>query len=193
MAGRDVVDAFNNFVAPMNETLGCMTSGRLGIKGRLNGRIGRPSSVIFNRGQSLVLARNDLEPIHFGAMHRFRCIEVADDERGLVKIESIEYWHSFDVFRGNVLRELFSFHWTPELLEGEGINEPHLHLKTPMIHPDAPLSNKTFGKFHIPTGRVSLESIVRFAIVDLNVVPRTPNWDATLKRNEQTFSAYRTR
>jgi hypothetical protein len=44
----------------------------------------------------------------------------------------------------------------------------------------------------LPTGRVSIEAVVRFRIEDLDVVPRRPDWDRVLERHEQAFREART-
>ncbi len=38
-----------------------------------------------------------------------------------------------------------------------------------------------FSKAHIPTGRVTLQDVLRFAIVDLGVAPLRDDWPLLLK------------
>lgn len=116
-----------------------------------------------------------------------------------------------DVVRGNVVRvttvsyeyyvldtqdaELLAFHWAPRP-QFRGPDFPHLHVS-------APLTIKT-GRFggsrqsrldtvHIPTGRISLESVIRLLVDELNVQARFHDWEERLKRTEATFRSTRTR
>jgi hypothetical protein len=50
----------------------------------------------------------------------------------------------------------------------------------------------TLHKLHLPTGRVSIEAVVRFLIEDLDVVPRRRDWSAVLDRHEEAFRRSRT-
>jgi hypothetical protein len=42
-------------------------------------------------------------------------------------------------------------------------------------------------KFHIPTGWVTIEEVIRFLITDLGVPPLIENWDEELRRSEEQF------
>jgi hypothetical protein len=41
--------------------------------------------------------------------------------------------------------------------------------------------------FHLPTGYVAIEDILRFTIVDLEVAPLSGDWDAILKESSGDF------
>ena len=44
-------------------------------------------------------------------------------------------------------------------------------------------------KFHIPTGWVTVESVIRFAVTDLKVPPYVQNWRQVLNDSEKQFRA----
>lgn len=67
-----------------------------------------------------------------------------------------------------------------------GRPEPHVHVHSN----DHPLGR--LAKFHVPTGRVSFESIIRFLIQDLEVVPAQSRWSETLEDCERRFVKHRT-
>lgn len=74
-------------------------------------------------------------------------------------------------------REFVAFHWHP----GRGrVALPHAHFKTL----DDPIP---MGKAHIPTGRVSLEAVVRLLIAELAVQPIRQDWERVLSRTERRF------
>jgi hypothetical protein len=45
----------------------------------------------------------------------------------------------------------------------------------------------TLHKLHLPTGRVSIEAVIRFLIEDLEVAPLRDDWRAVLDRHEDLF------
>ena len=48
-------------------------------------------------------------------------------------------------------------------------------------------SDFSLSKFHIPTGRVTIEHIIRFLIADLGVPPLVENWDEVLRESEKVM------
>ena len=48
-------------------------------------------------------------------------------------------------------------------------------------------------KFHIPTGWVTIENVVRFLIADLGVPPLIETWEEELKRSEEQFRVWTSR
>jgi hypothetical protein len=78
---------------------------------------------------------------------------------------------------------IVAFHWHPQ---GSGrVTYPHIHAYS--VH-----ELEELHKLHPPTGRISIESVVRFLIEDLDVVPRRADWRAILERNEDLFRERRT-
>lgn len=65
--------------------------------------------------------------------------------------------------------------------------EAHLHIRD-----DSRTTNHQLVNRHIPTGRVPLEDIVRFAIEELNVEARDTNWRNVLEETEAVFRENRT-
>lgn len=74
-------------------------------------------------------------------------------------------------------REILAFHWHPSRSES---GKPHAHYRT-LIHP-VPM-----GKVHFPSGRVSLEAVVRLLIEELGTIPARRDWSAVLARTEAQF------
>lgn len=74
-------------------------------------------------------------------------------------------------------QEIIAYHWHPGVT---GFDAPHVHFKT-LTNPVA-LRNA-----HFPTGRTSLEAIVRLLVRQLHVEPR-PGWGRMLNRTEQHFA-----
>jgi hypothetical protein len=79
--------------------------------------------------------------------------------------------------------DILEFHWHPK--NSGRATWPH-------IHAYGTHESEELHKLHPPTGRVSIEAVVRFLIEDLDVVPRRADWRAVLERNEQLFRERRT-
>lgn len=81
---------------------------------------------------------------------------VMDDGQGSAKVATMAYDYQFQIPGG---RELLAYHWHPDTSR---ITWPHLHLHT--LTDPVDLSGG-----HFPTGWVALESVVRYAIMDLKI------------------------
>jgi len=82
--------------------------------------------------------------------------------------------YSYRLTRAADDTEIIAWQWHPS--GHSPILEPHLHVS------DGPLAKR-----HIPTGRVSIESVVRMLIRDLNAIPIKKSWEAILSKSEQAF------
>lgn len=69
--------------------------------------------------------------------------------------------------------EILSWHWHPPAR-----SRPHVHVGETQLG-------------HIPTGRVTFESVVRYAIVELDAVPARNDWDDILLETEALHVKYR--
>lgn len=85
-------------------------------------------------------------------------------------------------------RELLVFHWQP----GSGFRGPDF----PHIHVSAALRAQTntvttreldLDTVHLPTGRVSLEAVVRLLLEEFGIQSQRADWERTLDRGIQTF------
>jgi hypothetical protein len=78
---------------------------------------------------------------------------------------------------------VLSYHWHPT----SRITAPHLHLGAAQLAQDAVLSHK----FHQPTDRISLESVVRACITEYGAEPLRDDWEKVLEMREGQFRAWR--
>lgn len=65
--------------------------------------------------------------------------------------------------------ELIAFHWTPKV-EPPQRRYPHLHVGS-VVTAGSHFRPKDFNRLHIPTGPVTLESVLLFAVEELGVEP----------------------
>lgn len=191
MAGKDPDEAFRNFRDPLMEALGCITPGRLTL-------------LHFHRyeeGKEYAIALNDNDPVRldapfplfFTAGQQFQIVRSDDPDLGPFKVHTVAYWYQFQADRRRPGSDVLAFHWTPEAANADNRRYPHMHIGSAMVANDAPVLPKRFNKLHIPTSRVSFESVVRFAIEELGVVPLRADYDAVLARTESVFRLRKTR
>jgi hypothetical protein len=75
---------------------------------------------------------------------------------------------------------ILSYHWHPEGLSS--VTYPHLHIELGTSPID-------LSKAHLPSGPISLVTVVRMTISELGVEPLRTNWREVLDRAEATISA----
>ena len=68
------------------------------------------------------------------------------------------------------------------------VSNPHAHLGHTQLAENAVLHQKA----HNPTGRVSLESVIRACITEYGATPMRDDWDKVLALREGDFQIYRT-
>jgi hypothetical protein len=76
--------------------------------------------------------------------------------------------------------EIIAFHWHPN--QENQLRFPHLHIRSRTGSVD--ISRRR----HVPTGVVSLSSVVRFALVEHGVRPLRADWEQVLNVGEQHFA-----
>jgi hypothetical protein len=193
MAGQSPKQAYTNFLNPLDRALGCIARARLT---RLPG-----TALVIDEEFPVALKNGDPAPlrhpdgIYLTAQQRARIVRVPGG-REPFKAQTIEYSYSFavDVTVDNPGgTELLTFHWTPETTAPGEKTFGHLHLGSALLASPAPILPKTLSKAHIPTERLCVEAIVRFAIEELKVVPINPRWPGVLNAGEAMWRKYRTR
>lgn len=81
--------------------------------------------------------------------------------------------------------EILAFHWNPTATGDAAIRFPHLHVGQAVSH-SSQIRPRTFHKAHIPTGYVSMPSVIRLAITEFGVTPLRPDWESVLTETEVT-------
>jgi hypothetical protein len=124
------------------------------------------------------------EPIHLQAEagdpalalyveQQYQLVEAAGG-RGPWKVATRAYRYRIDRPGG---QELLLWHWHP----GSAYHRPHLHGQADGL-----------AGLHLPTGRVSVEAIIRLLVEELGARPRRADWRAVLDDTEEAFRGWRT-
>jgi hypothetical protein len=131
----------------------------------VNRRVGRISFP--NEAAVPVAGRHNL------SLKVFHAFDVSEDPTGW-RVRSRAYaYYVLARERG----EIIAFHWHPD----RGLVAlPHAHFKT--LNDPFPM-----GKAHMPTGRISMEAVIRLLIDELAVEPLRRDWRSVLARTERAF------
>ena len=80
--------------------------------------------------------------------------------------------------------EIIAFHWHPRRRDSPDFPQFHVTSRVGAV--------EVSRRHHVPTGRVSLEAVVRFLIVELGVALRRDDWEDVLADGERRFAERRT-
>jgi len=114
--------------------------------------------------------------LQLSVQQQYELVEVEDPDRGPWKVATRAYRYELSDSQG---RELAGWHWHPS--GSSPWRQPHLHLR-----------GGRFGECHLPTGRVSLEAVLRLLLAELDVRPLRDDWLAVLDEAEAVFREWRT-
>jgi len=178
LAGNTASQAVVNFHDPMKEVLGCF------LKGSVSNRLGSHASHVPH-----VFTIADGDPVKLAGqsqlslavtMH-YRVVEDPRPDVGPFKVSTAKY--IFELY-DKAGRRVIGYHWHPDD-EKSPFRSPHLHLGESLRGPNL------HHKAHLPTGRVSLEEVLKLAVYSFNVEPIRGDWEKILNRTQERHEAFR--
>lgn len=181
MAGRTPHEAVQNFLQPLSLALSCVTRDVLNNspgRGRRWDPNGGPYKAVLADGGPVKLAGGS--GLTLSVIHHFRIVE-SEGDRGPWKVSSAAYFYTLEDEAG---REVVAYHWHPA--QRSRVTAPHMHLGA-----GAGALRDEFHRAHLPTGRVSLEDVLRLAISEFAVKPLRPDWETILDDALRAFKAWR--
>ena len=170
MATRTAFEAVQSFQNVNNDLLSCVTAGRLTVPSRDRFRVDQEYSLGLNRGRAISDLRSEIG-LDLKILMRFIIREARTQYGGRFRVQVSEYYYQVGLRSG---QEVMAFHWTPIELEANYRTYPHLHIGSALLSNSSPISD--FARLHIPTGQISLSSVIRMLIEELDVQPRRDNW-----------------
>ena len=179
MPGRNPREAVEAFLEPLRDTISCVAKAKIILS---KGGLAEPGSV-----HALVL--NDDEPVklkcrpadlRLRVSMQYEIVRGEDPDRPPWRVTTRAYAYEMQTSSGELVQ---SYHWHPN----QRIAVPHTHLGHTQLRQDAVLHQKA----HNPSGRVSLESVVRACITEYGATPMKDHWEKTLDLREQDFRTYR--
>lgn len=179
-------EAVERYVTPFRDAIHCIAHGTLITSQERVYRINEVYSLILNNSDPVQLRSSPA--ISLSAGQRFRIVRDDDLERGPYRVHTVEYWY---LSAADDDREMLTFHWTPEAVGRGQKTYPHMHVGPALLAADSPIFPTTFHKKHVPSGRISIESVARFAIEELSVSPLKLDWSDILDHRQGEFDQYR--
>ena len=181
MAGQTPYEAFDNFRAPLQKALSTSNQeAHLWALGTNGYSPGQEHALVPNAGEVVALTTTTSRRMGLSSLFTYR-IERAQGERGPWKVRTTAYFHALEDERS---QEIIAYHWHPRL--GSNFNFPHLHIGVGI---GAALGE--VHKYHIPTGRVALEDVLRLAITEFDVMPQRADWEDVLNEGQAAYEAWR--
>ncbi len=169
-------DAKDRYVEFLQKTLSCVTNAQL--------YVGRPPrgdkeqhALTLSEGPAGV-KRADGSRLSLAIGQLFHYVKDKPNP-GEWKVSTDSYAYSLGL-PGNGTNEFLAWNWHPP-------NPPYPHLHS-CIRSEAV---EDAARLHIPTGRVSVEAVIRFVIEELEAVPARDDWDEALAQNDSRFVQWR--
>lgn len=165
MAARTRHEAVSAFVGALQRSLSCVTSSVLYHSPETGGR----QALTLSDDPVQLASTSGPSALLLSVVHQYEAVR---QDRAW-RVSSRAYYYRIDARNGG---ELLSWHWHPS----GRFKQPHLHV--------AALDRRQ----HLPTGRVSLEAILRLLLTEFDVRSRQPNWDSVLAASQAKFEELRT-
>lgn len=179
MPRQDAQEALSDYVEPLQAALHCLTPVKLRLRHAeldVSGLLNFEQSPNIELRRRIQVSGQRLEPVYFGVAHRYRIIrDPSDAMSDLYRVIAGGYQYTIS---NHHQREVITYHWHPGQRSRE--HGPHVHIGSAVIDSDSSDIGKTFSRFHIPTGYISIAQVVRLMLTDFNVVPNRQDWQAVL-------------
>jgi hypothetical protein len=139
---------------------------------------GKTHALTVNEEQPVKLKCRPVLLLRIGMLYEI--VRTSESDRPPWRVSTRGYAYEMQTSSGELV---WSYHWHPN----PRVPNPHAHLGHTQLAEDAVLHQKA----HNPTGRVSLESVVRACITEYGAKPLRDDWDKTLALREGDFQIYR--
>jgi hypothetical protein len=163
----------------VKDTLSCIARAKITLSPGGRGKTGRVHALTLNDDQPIKLKSQPALMLRVGM--QYEIVRTTENDRPPWRVSTRGYAYEMQTASGELV---WSYHWHPA---GGRILYPHTHLGHTQLAEDAVLHQKA----HNPTGRVSLESVVRACITEYGAAPMNDDWEKTLALREADFLRYR--
>jgi hypothetical protein len=176
LAGKTPALAVEAFLAPLRRSISCLTKTVLNVGGGYH-TSDAPHVLVLGDGDPVSLTHS--VGLHLSITMQYRLVE-APGARGPWKVQTVAYFY---VLADGNDDEIIAYHWHPYV----GVTTPHLHVRA-ANHPNYP----DIPKAHFPSGRVSIEEVLRLAIEEFGATSIRPtDWEEILEESQSAFEAWR--
>jgi hypothetical protein len=184
VAGRSPQEAVSAFLHPIQQAASLLGSCKIvGSRSYASPRLGDTHHWNLCGGDGVAIRHADPQSharLHFYASMSWRAIEDDREGYGPFRVTTSRYDYQLTLEDA----ELWALHWHPE---GESdVVYPHVHLGSRLLDATSGVSNKA----HLPTGRMSFESAVRWVIASGGRAAKS-DWEGRLALAEAPHLLYR--
>lgn len=167
------------YVEPLKDIVSCVARAKITLSHDGWGMAGKIHAFTVNNERPIELRSRPKLLLRIGMLYEI--VRTEDrPERGPWRVSTRGYMYELQTESSELI---WSYHWHPQ----STVANPHAHLGRTQLAEDAVLSYKA----HHPTGRISLESIIRTCISEYGVSAQRSDWEETLALREGDFEAYR--
>ena len=126
-------------------------------------------------------------PLRQKPLHLFlaqNVVVIREGKEQFWRLKTLQY--SYRIQGGPSLDSDWYFRFEYKAREVERSLHPRHHLHLPLSL-ECGTKRIDLSRIHIPTGRVTMEELIRFLIEELGIKPKARDWDSILRRSEETF------
>jgi len=178
VAGRSPAEALENFLLPLRQAVGCVTSAQIDRLGE-KPVPGRLYPLTISGGQRVKVRRDVGEALSIRVTQHYRIVKASLD-RGPWKVQTAAYSYTLETLAAH---EIVAYHWHPD---APGPSFPHLHIGFA-----AGTIRDELQKAHCPTGRIALEQFLRLVIEEFGITAKK-GWSDVLANAQVAFEQWRT-
>lgn len=179
MPGANPLEAVENYLNPIRDTLSCITASAITNHGG-NFIAAQPHKVTFD-------AKPPIADLFGTALRLFvsqqYSIVQRERRKPLFKVKTQGYAYRLDDEQGE---EILAYHWHPLPNPQDPVTYPHLHFNRA-----AQIGRRELRSGHIPSGRIALESLALYLIEVWGVNSERTDWREVLERNLENFEQYK--
>jgi hypothetical protein len=180
LPGRNPREAVDAFLEPLKDIVSCVARAKIMLSRDGRGMTGRIHALTVNNDQPIALQCGQPRVLLKIGMW-YEIVRAGErTEHGLWRVSTRGYMYEMQTSSGELV---WSYHWHPT----SKVQNPHAHIGHAQLRPEAVLSYKA----HHPTGRISLESVIRTCIAEYGASPLRTDWAEILDARESDFATYR--
>lgn len=182
MLARGAAKAVDQYVEPIQRALSCITQAVLDIGGGYAPNPEGSPHVLTLSGGPFARLRGG-QRIAITVVQSYRVGQEDDEKRSSWRVHTASY--AYGLHRLEDERQVLAYHWHPD--DTPDVPFPHLHIGS-----GAGDLRARFSKYHLPTGRVTVEDVVLLAVREFGVEPLRRDWERVLRESRRTFEQRRT-
>lgn len=178
MPGRTPAEAVSVFLEPIQAAVSCLGTAKITLSPRGRGGLDIVHLLSVNSGSAMKIDKG----LTFDVRLRYEIIRTSQSEIHPFRVTTRAYLHAVAAAGGN---ELITAHWHPT--GASSITGPHYHMGVAALAPDGVFTPRA----HIPSPRVSVETMVRLCIEQFGCQAVRDDWREVLDRCEDNFTKHR--